>query len=429
MTFILDVLYLTAAIVVGPFWWLGRRLRGGRPLAPLADRLYRFPRVAPGAPVIWVHGVSVGEVLAARGLIERILIDRPNHQVVVTVTTRAGYDVARREYPDQVVAYAPLDLSGAVKRALRSFRPSVLILMELEIWPNWLRICADRGVAVAVANGKMSERSLRGYRRLRRILPDLLQPIGLFCVQSDEVSRRLAELGVEEGRRQVSGNLKVDNLPATPQTEAATRLRRELGLGEVPVLVAGSTHEGEESLVAEAWIGLRESVPDLALVLAPRHLERIGALEGWFATLGVPTLRRSQRPSSGSSEAVRLVDTMGELAQLYATADLVFVGGSLVEVGGHNLLEPAAQAKPLLFGPYVWTVKDSARRLIESGAAWSVGDARDIMAAAKPLLLDPAARVRAGDAARAVVDEQRGAVGRTARLIMDWMKPTGADDV
>ena len=423
MTILVDFLYLIAMVLAGPVFLLRRALFVRKKLAPMGQRLGGFPRQPKGARTVWIHGVSVGEVLAARGLVAGLEGDASGTQVVISTTTPAGFETAQKCFPGRPVFHAPLDLSFAVRRAFDALNPRLLVLMELELWPNLLAIAAERGVPVVVANAKMSERSLRGYRRLLRFLPHFLDPVRAFGAQGVEHAARIRALGVPEDRIRVTGSVKVDNLPKAPMVDAGREFRELLGLGEDPVLLAGSLHPGEDEPLLEAYGELLRREPRLRLVLAPRHLERIEGLERLARAHGHAVLRRSSLPAAGqaSSRALILVDTMGELARLFVAADLVFLGGSLVPVGGHNLFEPAAQGKPVLFGPYVHTVKEAALELIAAGGGFQVTGKGDIIRHSAALLGDPSALAAAGRAARSIVDRHRGATERTIALLREVM--------
>ncbi|MCB9831669.1 MAG: 3-deoxy-D-manno-octulosonic acid transferase [Planctomycetes bacterium] len=399
-----------------PLYRLRRRF-GRRPVAPAAARSRDFPRRAD-RPVIWLHAVSVGEILAARALLEELARAWPDHEILISTTTRAGMAMAEREYPGLRRFYCPYDLAGPVRRALAALRPDLLVLVELELWPRLLDECRRRGLPVVLVNGKLSESSARGYRRLLRLLPRLLEPVRLLAVQNEDQARRFAALGDLGARIRVTGNIKVDNLPPTPSPEDGRKLRLSLGFGDAPLFLAGSTHEGEDEAVLDATLAIRSEMPNCRLVLAPRHLERLPAIEAAVRDRGLVSVRKSA-PCRGD-ETVLLVDTMGELAGLFAAADLVFLGGSLVPRGGHNLLEPAAAGRMQIVGPWLWTVAETAAELEAAGALAVVPDAGSLGPRARGLLCrGPEERKRAAEAARAVVERHRGATARTVKVMKE----------
>ena len=363
MRWILDAFYLALVVVVGPFWAI-RRLWRRRPMPPL---LARFGWIAPlpAAPSrVWVHGVSVGEVLAARGIVAALRAQ--GHDVLISSTTVAGLATARQHFGAEHVREGPLDFSCSVRRFLKRVRPQALVLLELELWPNTLLACSAANIPVMLANGKLSQRSLRGWRRVVRVMPKLLRPVRMFAVQSEEHAARFRSLGVAPERIQTCGNLKFDNVVLKSRDAEAARQRERLGFPEsAPVVVAGSTHAGEEEILLGAIVAARRVFPELRLVLAPRHLERLPVVLSAAAAHGRVGLLT--RASECRDAVVVVVDTMGELATLYALADLAFVGGTLVPVGGHNLLEPAAFGVPIFTGPHIGNVQALGEELVHEG--------------------------------------------------------------
>ncbi|MEZ6194375.1 MAG: glycosyltransferase N-terminal domain-containing protein [Planctomycetota bacterium] len=412
------ILLVLGLVLTWPFRHLRRRL-SGRPAkrrAPVAERLGGFPSPPGEARSLWIHAVSVGEVLAARGLVARLAETWPELPIVVTTTTPAGLAEARRHFADHTVSYSPLDFSWVVRRAFRAFRPELLVLVELDLWPNQLRRARREGVPVVVVNGKLSERSARGFRRLRRLGLDPFDAIVRFLLQTERYRRRWLDVGLSAERLSVIGSLKVDNLPAAVPEGRGALLRRELGLEGRPVWLAGSTHEGEEAAVLRVHRNLRERHPELVLVIAPRHLERLPRVEELCAREGLPGRRRSAT-TGGGGEPVVLLDTMGELAGLFAGVDLVFLGGSLVPVGGHNVYEPAAAGRPQVVGPHVGTVAEAVADLAEVGALVEAADEGALERALEAWLLDPEAARAAGNAGREALDRARGATERTIEAL------------
>lgn len=428
MPIVFDLVYWIAALTIGPFW-LAQRFIRGKPLAPLVDRLFRFPRMSADSDVAWVHGVSVGEILAARGLVRSLGEAHPDLVFVISTTTTAGHAVALREFPGHTVCYCPLDFSWSVRRAIRGINPSLVILMELELWPNLLHCLAVRKIPVVIANGKISPGSLAGYRKLRWISPGFLKGVSVFCVQDEAYGALLGELQVDPERVSVTGSLKADNLPEQPDSSMRESLRMELGIArDAPTLVAGSTHEGEETLVLGAFRSLLETIPGIRLVIAPRHLERLASIEKEIVAGGfVPQRRTAAAAGSVSSTTVILLDTMGELADLFSTADVVLLGGTFVPVGGHNILEPAALGCPVVLGPHISTIQRFAREMMEVGGALQASDESGLVAILSPLLLDPVKGEQAGARARSVVDRHRGATRRTLEAVEEVMDSCARD--
>ena len=375
--------------------------------------------------------MSVGEVLAARTLVARVQEALPGWEVVVSTTTRSGQEVARRTFPDLHLFYYPVDFSFVTRRVLDRIRPDVVVLLELEIWPNFLLTTSRRGIPVFLVNGRITQRSVKGYRRVQKVIPEPLDRIELYGVQTEAYRERFLALGVPAGRVFVTGNLKFD----TVVTEGVDGLRKSLsgslGIEDGEwVLLAGSTHDGEEEMVLRAFRAVAARDPRARLVLVPRHLERIGAVEGAVAAAGLPSARRTAGPGEvrDGRKPVIVVDTMGELGSLYAVADVVFVGGSLVHHGGQNMLEPAGFGKPVLTGPHHWNFEEVVDVLGAAGGLEVVRDARSLEEAVLRLHADRAAAARRGEAARGAVLRGKGATLRTLDLLrarLESMAPSG----
>jgi 3-deoxy-D-manno-octulosonic-acid transferase len=308
----------------------------------------------------------------------------------------------------------PLDFPGAVRRTVDRVGPACFIALETELWPNLLRALRGAGVPAVLANGRISDRSYRRYHIVRGLFRRVLDDVALFCMQSEEDARRIISLGARPERVLVTGNLKME---APAGDAGAERLwRRLLHLGEAPVVVAGSTHRGEEALVLDAFQAVRPAADGLRLVMAPRHPERLEEVEGLIRARGLGAVRRSRVSPGGGSEVI-VVDTMGELASLYAVADVIFVGGSLVPVGGHNVVEPALHAKPVLFGPHMTNFRDAAALLLRADAAAQVRDGSELASALGRLLADPPSRAAMGRAAWSAVRAHQGACVRTVEAL------------
>jgi 3-deoxy-D-manno-octulosonic-acid transferase len=401
--------------------FLLRRLGRGGYGRDLAQRVGRLGPGLPPEPRCWVHAVSVGEAAAVAPLVEAIRGRWPELSVVLTTVTPTGARVAAERLPGAIThRYFPLDLPGSVGRALEGVRPRFFIGMETELWPNFLRGLARRGIPAMIANGRVSDRSFRRYRWVRFLMARVLQDVTVFGMQSAEDARRIIALGAPPERVVVTGNLKSDLPPE--DTAAARAWQDRLGrAGGDLVWVAGSTHRGEEDLVLEAFGALRARFPALRLVLAPRHPERAGEVERRVQARGLKVVRRTALGAGPAAERVLLLDTVGELADLYEAADLAFVGGSLIPVGGHNMLEPAARRRPVLFGPHTENFREAAELLLAAGAAALVRDAQGLADTAGRLLADPELRARMGAAGRAAVSRRQGALARTLDLVQRFL--------
>ena len=405
--------------------FLVRKVWGaGYPVA-LRERL-GFVRVPPASSPrsrLWVHAVSVGEVMAAVPLVQALRMRWPAADVVVSTVTATGDRVARARLPESAATFTfPLDFPGAVRRTVARVEPACFIALETELWPNLLRALRRAGVPAVLANGRISDRSYGRYRRVRGLFRRVLDDVALFCMQSEEDARRIISLGARPERVIVTGNLKMEVPPGESGT--AELWRRLLHLGPAPVVVAGSTHRGEEALVLDAFQAVSPSAAGLRLVLAPRHPERLDEVEGLVRARGLPVVRRS-RVSAGNAPAVILVDTMGELASLYAVADVIFVGGSLVPVGGHNVVEPALHAKAVVFGPHMTNFREAAALLLGAGAACQVKDGTELAATLGTLLGDGAARKALGQAAWTAIRAHQGACVRTMAAIEQVLTAPG----
>jgi 3-deoxy-D-manno-octulosonic-acid transferase len=370
---------------------------------------------------IWVHAVSVGEVLAARPLLHELRQRYPALRLFLSTTTRAGQDLARRSVSDvDGVFYFPFDWRVTVRRTLDVVQPRLFVMVETEIWPNLLRECRARGIRTVLVNGRISYRSFPRYRLVRPLFRRVLADVDAFCVQGEETQRRLVELGADPARITVTGSLKFDALDAMPTPgRGRDRVLRFFRVGaNRPVLVAGSTLKGEEEAVIRAFNRVRTAGSNALLVLAARHPERFGDVERLCRQEGLATIRRSALPIDAEPRADAVVlDTIGELAQLYQIATAVFVGGSLVPAGGHNILEPALFGKPIIFGPHMENFAEIADAFLANGAAVQVRSERELEEAVIALMNDPVRRARLGAAARALVDANRGAKDRTLAVI------------
>ncbi len=408
-----------------------RRSRAGKSFGRLGDRLGRVPEcVNPGhARSVWIHAVSVGEVLAARSLLRDLRETYPTHRLLLSTTTVTGQQVAR-DLGDAVdgTFYAPLDLPPFVARTLDRAAADLVVFVDTEIWPNWLRACRRRGVKTLIVNGRISERSYGRYRFGRWFMRRVFEDVDRVCAQTDAWGRRFLDLGLRAERLTVTGSLKFDalDLAATgADLYVGDRVLRYFSfVRERTVFVAASTLDGEDEPVLEAFSRIRETDPDAVLILAPRHPERAPQVLASAHRRGFETVLRSQLTADASVAAdVVVLDTIGELARLYQLATLVFVGGSLVPSGGHNILEPAVFGKPILFGPHMQNFQEIADLFLRNAAAVQVRTASELQTELLGLLRDPVRRASLGAAARALVDANRGARSQTMAVIKDLLPP------
>ncbi len=414
-----DAAWILALVLPAPVWAL-RSLFDRRFRTMAAARLGAGlpPARAPGARArILVHGVSVGEVKAAQALVRELAAERPDLELVVSTVTATGFDVARQLYPNATVVRFPFDLSPIVRRFLRRIDACCAVLVELEVWPSFLREANRAGVPIAVVNGRITQRSYRRYRWFRRLLPQFAR-ISLFCVQDDEYGARFRALGADPDRVLITGNVKADGLRTGPREIPHELARLVAAAPGQRVVVAGSTHASEEAALVRAW---RASFPRERLVLVPRHPERAAALVRELAGAGADAQLLTRLRAGEAPDPARplLVDTIGELEKVYALSDLVFVGGSLVPHGGQNMLEPAAQGRAVVFGPHVHNFQQEALLLEKAGAAVRVpGEARlgETLAA---LLADADRRAEMGAAGRGAVEGQKGATALTLAALRE----------
>jgi len=381
----------------------------------------RFGAVAPtdgGVNPLWLHAVSVGEVMAAAPLARLLGARHPDVPLVASTTTETGRAVAEQRIPASRFIFFPFDFGWSVGRALDRVRPRAVLLTETELWPNFLAACSVRHIPVVVINGRISPRSFPRYRWIRAWFGPVLQHVRLFCMQSAADAERILALGAPAERVTVTGNLKYD-LPALEQAVDAIAIREGLALPPAcRLIVAGSIHRGEDEPVVEAFQTAAATRRDLCLLVAPRHPERLDEVERVVTRAGVPCVRRSRLPAeTPRAGGAILLDTMGELGRLYAAASVVFIGGSLIPHGGQNLLEPAAFGRPVLHGPHMGNFAEMRDLFQAAGAAIQVADNRGLAAALQALLDDPARADRMGKAGRAIVEAQRGATARTADLV------------
>jgi 3-deoxy-D-manno-octulosonic-acid transferase len=458
---VLNAVYSLLLLAVAPLL-LYRRLRFGKYRGGWREKLTgRLVRQHPSRRCVWFHAVSVGEVLQLQKVLDETAARFPDAELLITTTTDTGYDVARGKYPQHTIAYFPLDFTWAVATALRSIRPDLVVLVELELWPNFIFEVERRQIPLALINGRIGEKSFRGYSRVKPLIRRVLGSFDMLAVQNDTYGTRLRTLGAPAEHVAVTGNIKFDRVESDRQNPKTAELRRSFGIQpDEQVFIAGSTQSPEESYALDAWKSLQTEFPRLRLVLVPRHKERFEEVAALVNQRGLSLLRRSQtrdaaedssegfasdssfprrRESSGrgdvefehlthsqqkstpkvslSSEStsapVLLLDTLGELAACWGLADFAFVGGSLTNRGGQNMLEPAGYGAAVLFGPNTWNFKDITAALLSRDAARVVRSQDELTHVLRELLQQPEMALRLGTAAREFVAEQQGATRRT----------------
>jgi 3-deoxy-D-manno-octulosonic-acid transferase len=426
--FLYSFVTLLALVALLPYF-VYQALRHNKYVGSLGQRLGYLPVSfnLDGDASIWVHAVSVGEVLAARPLLADLRRRYPQLRLFLSTTTMAGQQLARRSVTDvDGVFYFPLDWAFAVRRTLALVNPRLFVMIETEIWPNLLRECRRRGVRTVLANGRISYRSFPRYRLIRPFFRRVLADVDRLCVQGDEAARRLTQLGADPSRIIVTGSLKFDSLDIAPTAgRGRERVLRFFRMSpNRSVVVAGSTLKGEEESIIAAFNQLRRGGGHALLVIAPRHPERFDEVERLCRAEGLSTVRRTELSIDAEPRADAVVlDTIGELAEVYRIATVVFVGGSLVRAGGHNILEPAAFGKPVVVGPHTQNFAEIVETFLANDAVVQVRSERELTTTLLGLMGDPVRRARLGAAARALVEANRGAKDKTLAVIATVLPP------
>lgn len=374
-----------------------------------------------GHPVIWLHAVSVGEVIAARALMKALKGRYAEYCLLLSVTTETGRSVAEKDSLADIVIYFPFDIPPAVRKLLDIVSPVIVVIMETEIWPVFIRELHQRSIPVFLANGRISERSFPRYRAFSWFFRPILHLFSRLAMQSDADMDRIVEVGAPPGRTVVLGNLKYDIPWGEVSEEERAALRSRFGISlDSLVITIGSTHPGEESLLMESCCGILARHHNIQLILVPRHPERAGEVEALLSSSGLASVRRSVQQNGKSlsmAGKVLLVDTIGELMSLYALSDITYVGGSLVPTGGHNLLEPASRGIPFLFGPHMENFQEIAELALEYGAGIQLADTSDFRSAVDELLTTPAMRKVLGYNGLKLLRSSGGAVARHMEAI------------
>lgn len=415
------LVYLPYALIKGKFTLDGFLMRLG--IFPSEVR-----KGLTAKPVIWIHAVSVGEVMAIKGLVDFMRENLPAYLLIVTTVTKTGNSLAKKVFAQDVcISYLPFDISFITRRVVGFIKPKLFILCETELWPNIIFALWQKKVPIVLVNGRLSDSSLKGYKVIKRLLRPILNRVSLFCMQTESYSLRLEELGVKEERIKITGNMKFD-IVAPPQTELTKTLQEYLKDTE-QLFVAGSTHPGEEAIILKVYKQLLQGHPRLRLLIAPRHIERVGEIERLVRTIGFEPLRLSRfkvrgsrfevylPPSTFHLPPILLLDTIGELASLYRIATVVFVGGSLVNKGGHNPIEPAMFEKPIISGYHIYNFKDVYELFLKNEAAILVCNEQKLFDGIDNLLRDKDLRTSLGFCARGIVEENKGATERNFKII------------
>jgi 3-deoxy-D-manno-octulosonic-acid transferase len=424
-----DLLLICAALVLVPSYWL-RGIRHGKSRRGIRERLgYYSPehlQQLAGQSIIWVHAVSVGETRAATPLLKGLREKYPQSRILLTNVTETGHAIAQKNKDIDICLFFPFDFSWTVRRVLQIVRPELIVIVETEIWPNFTRQAKLLNIPLVLVNGRISDRSFPRYRFCRPLLRPVLHCFSSFCMQSQLDAERIVQLGAKSNVVENTGNLKFDHELRDLAAQEIADLRQQYRLPDAgQILVAGSTHCGEEVIILEVYQRLLEQGRELLLILVPRHPERSREVEALLTQHKLTYRLRSNLSSAAARLAagqVLLVDTLGEVLNLYAVSELVFVGGSLVPTGGHNLLEASILGKPVMFGPHVHNFREISAKLVRAGAGVMVSGPAELLEKTV-LLLDDPVRCRAmGQAGRSLIVENAGATARTMRRIADCLR-------
>lgn len=427
MTILYNIFFIVFGVLYLPFF-LARLRQAESPRKLIGDRCgFLSPSLIQSAAakkLIWIHAVSVGEVMAASVFIKKLKERFPSHICLVSTVTPTGQKLAKSLCGPDRVFYFPFDLSFIVRRVLAKLNPEIIILIETEIWPNLIREASKRGIPVGIINGRLSPRSFRQYEHFRFLITPLLNKISFILAQTEEDRERYIRLGYDFGSIRITGNMKFDVSAGRDLSFSPDSLKKNLGFPDaVPIFIAGSTHPGEEKIVLDVFGRLRLLFPDLKLVIAPRHIERSWDLKRMAEerSLKVRSAKPLEGDVSGDKFDVFLLNTLGELKQLYSIADLVFMGGSLIRHGGQNPIEPASFRRPVIFGPHVFNFEAVYNRLASANAAKRAADPDSFYEIARQILSSPENARIMGEKAFSVVQSLRGATERNLDIIAQFL--------
>jgi 3-deoxy-D-manno-octulosonic-acid transferase len=417
--FFYDIFLFLAALIYLPFYALRGRLHADILTRLGFFNLGDFGKLQEG-DAVWIHAVSVGEARASESLVRFVRKEWPEKRIVLSTVTPTGHAIVCKILKeDEAAFYAPLDISFVVKKFLKVLHPSLLIIMETEIWPNLIRLSKKSGCVVAVVNGRLSDRTLRGYKKMAWFMKPVLKSVDLFCMQTEEAAARIRSLGVLPEKIKTTGNIKFDMAPDSKESPSAARLKS--ALQDSFLIIAGSTHEDEEEQIVSIYQSLRKDFSSLRLLIAPRHLERLDKIRRMIRLHGLEAVNLSHLVSFSSAQ-VALLDTMGDLGALYRLCGVAFVGGSLVDKGGHNPIEPALFGRPVIFGKHMENFKEIRDIFINEKAAIEVNDSLSLEYELRKLLADPNERKLLGDRAQLLLNKNRGAAQQTFSVLKDLVR-------
>lgn len=423
MPIIYDLIFLVFALVYLPVYLFRRKFHPGFQM-----RLGILPSGLKLNEPIWIHAVSVGEVMAVKNLLRELKLAYPDKRFFISTVTPTGNKIARAIAKEtDFVSYFPLDLSFIVRSVVDKIKPSLFIIMETEIWPNLISYLYQKDIPIVLVNGRLSDRSFKGYLSIKFLLKPILSKINLFCVQTRSDAERLLCLGVSADRIQITGNMKFDNADYSDKkiADSLDKYKTLLGLSkEEKLWVCGSTHPGEEEIILDVHKKLLGEFPQLKLLIAPRHPERAGQIEKIVSRLGFHTVFTSAlpyKPCNCISKPIFILDVIGELVYFYNIASIVFVGGSLIKKGGHNILEPASLGKPVIIGPYMFNFRDITGLFLENKACILTHNREELLANIKDLLRNPDRSIELSLRAKAIILQNQGATARNLEYIKKYL--------
>ena len=431
MPLIFDSLYLAASLLGSPYLIFkiitSKRYRSG-----LNQRFGIIKERLSNKPGIWVHGASVGEVITAKSIIERIDEEFPEWETFISATTNTGFSVAEKTFLNKNIFYFPLDLSWITKKVILKKRPSFILLIELEIWPNFLISAFKKNIPVIIVNGRISNKSVKAYRTISRISKDfrnsLTSELNIFCARTELDAKRFRDLGIPGKQIFVTGTMKYDNIPTHIDKNISKELAKLLNIDDDDlILVGGSTHAGEEEILIRVFERLNKAYPNLKLILAPRHVERTREVYRLIEKAEfVPVLKteaeRSDYKWQNTKREIILIDTVGDLEKIYSISNFVFVGKSLVPSGGQNMMEPAGMGNPVIFGPHTYNFEEEVDLLLKNSAAKEIETEEELFGTVEFFIRNPDAAKEMGLKAQKVVNEKRGATERNIEILREIIK-------
>ena len=424
MAYLYNFAYLVIIILASPFLII-TSIRNGKYRQGWGAKFLGFvPRCRNDKPCIWLHAVSVGEVNLLQTILTEISLKHPDWECVISTTTLSGMDLAKRKYSQYTVFYCPLDFSWAVANAFRRIKPDMLVLVELEIWPNIIRTAHKRGCPVVIANGRLSEHSFAGYRRIGFLIRQTMKRIAAVAAQNKDYASRFVSLGVDASRVHITGSIKFDGAQTNRENEATQSLMSLSGLDpDVPVILAGSTQIEEETQILQTYTELLPDHQELQLIIVPRHPERFDAVAEMLKNQSISWIRRSEitEPLASGMWKILLVDVIGELGAWWGTADIALVGGSFGKRGGQNMIEPAAYGAAVCFGPSTRNFRDVVQQLLDAQAAVVVHDQLELTEFVRKCLQDKPFSEDLGTRAKNLVSEQLGATTQTINILAEAM--------